>query len=175
MRALFAVLMLLVAVESEAACVRKTPFVSVAEQVQLAQPGDVLKNRVIIRNTDSCDCSTMDFQLSTGIHPPASDPNVRVDRTRLVDDKGRAMSSVRLKPGEEVQATLEVYVSTVQDEPGYTHPVVEATRPSLPRYALKDGMLVWGPGYFEREGQIVCHEIGYFDCRELAYEPGGTL
>jgi hypothetical protein len=156
------------------ACERHSPYISVAEQVQLALPGELVTNEVVIRNADSCTCERACFQLTSGWHPPNLDPrpagSVSITSTKLCNADGQAMGYVCLEPGEEARAVLGITVSETHEGAGYVTPVVFARRYDQPCYNFETRG--WGPGCFEREGGALCVDMDYFECREFVYPAG---
>jgi len=160
-------------------CERHSPTIALAEQVQLAQPGETVSNTFVIRNADSCTCPSACFQLTSGYHPPGGYPNpensLRVTRTRLRTPEDLAMNGACLAPGEEAQGVPHITLSAEQDSRGYVTPVIFAYRPSEPCYAEHEpGQIAWAAGCFEREGGALCAGMDYFECRTFVYPVGAS-
>lgn len=154
------------ACRAAAACERHSPYVRVAERVQIAAAGDVVANEVTMRNTDSCACGRQCFTLGPGYHPPHDgSPSVRVDRVRLRTLDNVALNGLCLEPGEEATAALLLALSNHQDGPGYVTPVVQLTRAGA-RYVTPEQWLV---DSHEEEGGALC--VGYTPaaCRAFVY------
>lgn len=178
MRALLAILCLGCAAPAtvSAACVRHAPAITLAERVQIVEPGATIDNAVTIRNADSCECPASCVQLTTGYHPPNGSPipfaGLAGVSTDLVSDYGTDLAYVCLAPGEEETATLLLTVGAEQAGPGYVTPLVFGYRPGLPCFAFPDGALAWGPGCYEAEGACLGSGIDFATCRQFVYLPG---
>lgn len=127
-----------------------------AHVVTLAEPGEVVRLRVSVRNVDLRTCEPTCYNLTTGYH--VIDPSLRVGPTSIKDRDGLVVNPVCLRAGETQTLYFEVQVAGDAD-PGAINPVVDLQQTDL-RYPA---------GHSSIEGAAICAGLTRRACRLRTY------